>query len=236
MLWDKQNLEPVELTPDRCGLALALALRGDLPAGLRQGVDRAGFDLVGIDAIETCLTLVQTEKPDAVFFDETLVKGTPGFRDRLARARATETLPVMPIRPADDRNDTALALTPRSGEIEVFLKTRALLRRARPSALRGKRHIGRYVLDESGFKVSIGDRCALLSKTDLCILGPFFDIRNGVYDRRSLECLAFAGNDWKRGSRSIDAHISRVRRHVRNQIRIDPLRPVRGIGYALRAG
>lgn len=167
------------------------------------------------------------------FFEYRLAAAEPDFCERISQARATETLPIMPIMPEHGNRDFPLALTACSSAIEVFLKTKALLRRERLIALRSRRRIGQYVLDESEFRMSFKGKSASLSKTDLCILGPFFDVKEATLDRRSLRCLAFAESGWKRGSRSIAAQVSRVRRNVKAQIGIDPLRSIRGIGYAL---
>lgn len=232
MLWDNPDLQIVELHSDRRGLALALVSSGALPGTIRTALDLAGFDVLTVEGVDACLTDIALRKPDVVLYDLDTLDAGVDFPQQVAQARVTETLPILAI-----SENSALAqgpdLSASSTETEVFLKLRALLRRERPIALRGKRQSGPFVLDEPGFRLSCDGAQADISKTDLCLLGPFFDVRDAVFDRQSLECLSFASHARQPGNRSIDVYISRMRRHVRAQTGIDPLRSIRGIGYAL---
>tara|TARA_R110000751_G_scaffold85615_2_gene170831 strand:- start:51494 stop:52204 length:711 start_codon:yes stop_codon:yes gene_type:complete len=236
MLWDNPELEVVELTSSRRALALAFGRRGSLSDRLRDGLDQARFDLLEVDDLQACLDNIAARKPDVLLHDLVVSNAISDFRDQVDRSRATETLPVLPIMSRGEACPNALSLTPASNDGEIFLKLRALLRRERPSALCGRRESGCFQLDESGFKIHFQDLSAELSKTELCVLGPFFDLKTSKIDRQSLESLAFANNGWKTGSRSIDFHVIRMRKRVKAQIGIDPLCAIRGFGYALADG
>lgn len=233
MLWDNDGLALVELITQKRRLALALTTSSCLVRKLRDAIEIAGFDLVAVKDVERCTAAISMEKPDIVFLDLRLVDYTAEFKNRLAEARVTETLPILPIRPHICHDTRSMSLTPQSPKSEIFLKTRALLRRERPVALKGKRHNGPFVLDEPRFKLNYADKSADLSKPELCLLGPFFDVDEVVLDRRSLEILAFLQNDRKVGSRIVDFQISRMRRRLNSQLGTDPLRSVRGVGYTL---
>ncbi|MBK0326162.1 winged helix-turn-helix domain-containing protein [Rhodobacteraceae bacterium F11138] len=233
MLWDKPGVELIKVGSDRRGRALVLGARTGLADGLVRALDLAGFDRTDVSDVDSCMALIRTLRPDVVVHVQDAGGDVIGFRARVETAQVTETLPVLalPHRSAGD-DDTAVQARNRRAA-ECFLKLRAVLRRERPSALRGKRRSGCLTLDEPGFRLYRNGSHAQISKTDLCVLGPFFDVGQVVFDRQSIECLAFAENDWKPGSRSIDAHVSRMRRHVKAQLGIDPLRSVRGVGYRL---
>ena len=233
MLWDNTGVEPIELVADRRGVAFALTACARLAGHLRSALDLASFDVIVLTDVETCRAAIATGRPDIIFLDERMATNAVDLRTVLAQSRVTESLPVLPISPDGPDDGLTFALTTKSNEIEIFLKTRAILRRERSTALSGKRLGGAFVLDEPRFKLFFADRCADLSKTDLCLLGPFFDVKNTVLDRQSLERLVFETHDRKAGSRIVDFQISRMRRRVKAQLGIDPLRSVRGIGYAL---
>ncbi|MCM2563345.1 hypothetical protein M8756_14750 [Lutimaribacter sp. EGI FJ00015] len=230
MLWDKAGLEPVEQVPGNRGLALALTSCGVLIGRLNRAMELAGLTLVTIEDVERCIRAVASQKPDVVFLDERITAGSPEFRRKLRQARVTETLPILPILL---KETLSVSIGSKSPESEIFMKTRALLRRERPFALRGKRHSGAFVLDESRFKLYFADRVADLNKTELCLLGPFFDMVDVVLGRQTLEQLALPEGGRKVGSRTVDFQVSRMRRRVKAQLGVDPFRAVRGIGYAL---
>lgn len=233
MLWDRKDLEAVETVTEKRGLALAITRCADLSCKLRIAMDLTSFDLIEAGDIEICLVAVTTRKPDIVFLDRRLVANFADFQSRLAQARVTENLPVLPILQDDATEGRSLSLGTQSEVAEIFLKTRAIIRRERPIALRGIRRSGSLILDEHRFKLFFDDRNADLNKIELCLLGPFFDVDNAVLDRQSLEKLAFDGSERKVGTRIVDFQVSRMRRRVKARLGIDPLRSVRGIGYAL---
>ena len=115
----------------------------------------------------------------------------------------------------------------------AFLAIRSLIRRERPALLRQLRQAGAFVLDEDQFRLYRGSRSAVLSKADACLFGPFFDVTDAVFERPLLAELAFVQRHWKPGGRAIDVQISRARRNIKRQLGHDPLRAVRGVGYAL---
>lgn len=233
MLWDKTALEPIRLVSQKRGLALALTQCSHLMDTLARAMDLARFDVIRVDDEAACLAQIATSKPDIVFVDERRVVNTGHFHSRVNQARVTESLPLLPIRQKGNAGLSALSLHQDSLETEIFLKTRALLRHDRHVALRGDRRSGSFILEEPRFKLHFNDKSVDLSKIELCLLGPFFDIDDAVFDRDSLEQLAFPESARKVGSRIVDFKISRIRRRLKAQLGVDPLRSVRGVGYAL---
>lgn len=233
MLWDNTDLEVIATDTDKHGLALVLVPYQGLSEQMVEALAMVGLAVEQTHDVATCLTAISRKKPDILIYDGAVASATSGFRDKVEKVRVTETLPMLELSPKAESCANFQRLTPLVRQTEAFLKIRALLRRERPSALTGQRHQGSLVLDEPGFKLCAGTACADISKTDLCILGPFFDVKASVLDRHSLACLAFGAVDWQSDNRTVDAYISRLRRNVRDQIGLDPLRSVRGLGYAL---
>lgn len=233
MLWDRADLEPVRVLSEKRGLGLAVSVCEKLTGRLARAMDFGGFDLTVVADADACLATITRTKPDIVFLDERVVAYTPEFQDRVLRARVTESLPILPVYQGRYDETGALALTTQSADGEIFLKTRAVLRRERPVALTNNRQRGALILDEPRFKLHFKGKSADLSKTELCLIGPFFDVQNGLLDRQSIEHLALADRGHDLANRVVDFKVSRMRRRLKRQLGIDPLRSVRGIGYAL---
>jgi two-component system phosphate regulon response regulator PhoB len=233
MLWDKSGVEPVRLVSEKRGVAFALTTCQSLVERLIVALDLACIDVISFQKADKCAAAIASEKPDIVLLDERVEMNTIDLQAKLSDARVTETLPILPIRSGSFEDTLSFSLSTHSDTVEIFLKVRALLRRERPAALRGRRQHGSLTLDEPRFKLFVAEESADLSKTDLCLLGPFFDVQNGKLDRLSLEQLVFDASDRRVGSRIVDSQICRLRRGLKTRLSIDPIRSVRGVGYAL---
>lgn len=233
MLWDRSDIEPVKLVAEKRSVAFALTACHGLVERLRIALDLACIDVIAFEEVDKCVAAIASEKPDIVLIDDRVTMKTIELRAKLSDARVTETLPILPIRSGACEDTLSFSLGTHSDTVEIFLKVRALLRRERPTAMRGQRRSGSLTLDEPRFRLFGTEKSADLSKSDLCLLGPFFDVQDGKLDRQSLEQLAFDAGERKVGARIVDFHISRMRRRVKAQLGVDPLRSVRGVGYAL---
>ena len=233
MLWDKSDVKPVRLVAEKRGVAFALTASHGLVERLTVALDLACIDVISFKEADKCAAAIAGEKPDIVLLDERVAMNTIELQAKLSGARVTETLPILLIRSGSCEDTLSFSLSTHSDAVEIFLKVRALLRRERPAALRGRRQSGSLTLDEPRFKLFLSEESADLSKTDLCLLGPFFDVQDGKLDRLSLEQLAFDASDRRVGSRIVDFQICRLRRRVKTRLSVDPLRSMRGIGYVL---
>lgn len=121
---------------------------------------------------------------------------------------------------------------PREPPFEVALALRALMRRCRPQAMVGAVSHGDLVLDEAELRFSIRDAAVPLTLEVFGVLGAMMDDPGRVWDRAQLHALVF-GRASTNDIRAIDMRISRARRHVAAALGRDPIRTVRGIGYAL---
>ncbi len=233
MHWDDPATQIMEIHSEQRGLVLVLGVDDKHDEVLKRALAHANLRCLQATDAKACLQLIQSEKPDLVIYHSaSLASGETSFRADVEKARATQTLPVLRLGVPQHDKSGCIGLSASSSVAEVFLTVRALLRRERPSALSCQRTVGDFILDEPGFKLRHADRCVPLNMTDLCLLGPFFDLKNAVFDRETLVNLAFDETGWKDGSRTIDAHVNRVRRKIKAGIGRDPIRSVRGVGYA----
>lgn len=237
MPWDDFHAGMTPLPATCGGRALVLEAEGTLPPAVSAAIGLSGLSWSTVTDRARCLSLVPMEKPDLVLIvAEAWTLDWACFAQQLDAQRVTETLPLLFV---VQRVDAAapLAQVPQdSSSAEAFLAIRSLIRRERPALLRQMRQAGSFVLDEEQFRIRRGDRSAVLSKVDACLLGPFFDVKDAVFERPVLATLAFGQRQWKPSGRAIDVQIGRARRNVKRQLGHDPLRSVRGVGYALNDG
>lgn len=233
MLWDKSDVRLVRLVAEKRGVAFALTASRELIERLNVALDLACIDVISFQEADKCAEAIAIVKPDIVLLDERIAMNPTALQSMLSAARVTDSLPILPIRSVDCTDTHSFSLSTQSDKVEIFLKVRALLRRERPAALRGRRQCGSLTLDEPRFKLFLSEESVDLSKSDLCLLGPFFDVQDGKLDRLSLEQLAFDASDRRVGSRIVDFQICRLRRRVKSRLAVDPIRSLRGIGYAL---
>lgn len=233
MRWD-EDLRPAGIVPaDRRGWALFLT--DPTAAGtLKSATGLAGLDLVTVASQEALLDKIAGSRPDLVILSASRLSEPPEAAvRRVAAARKTETLPVILLTEAPREVASIVRLSPAAPLDEAFLVLRATLRRDRPGALAGLRSAPPYALDEAGFRILLGPRSVPLGKSDLCMLGPFFDAPDRVFERAFLERLAFNSERYKAGNRMIDFYLNRLRRDLKAALGADPIRTLRGRGYTL---
>ncbi len=219
------------------GRVLVLEAAAGLPPAVAAAIGLNGLSWNTVTDPVRCLSMVPLEKPDLVLIvADAWTTDWAGFAQQLDARRITETLPLLFVVQHVDAAAPLAQVPQDSPSAEAFLAIRSLIRRERPALLRQMRRAGSFVLDEEQFRIHRGDRSAVLSKVDACLFGPFFDVTDAVFERPLLAKLAFGQRHWKPGGRAIDVQISRARRNIKRQLGHDPLRAVRGVGYALNDG
>ncbi|MFO8175525.1 MAG: Ig-like domain-containing protein [Longimicrobiales bacterium] len=198
--------------PAACvGRVLVLEATAGLPPAVAAAIGLSGLSWNTVTDPARCLSVVPLEKPDLVLIvAEAWTPDWAGFAQQLDTRRVTETLPLLFV---VQRVDAAapLAQVPQdSPSAEAFLSIRSLIRRERPALLRQMRQAGSFVLDEEQFRIHRGDRSAVLSKVDACLFGPFFDVKDAVFERPVLATLTFGH---RRGTQRPKWHLGRLGRH-----------------------
>jgi two-component system phosphate regulon response regulator PhoB len=224
--------------------ALDLGFRGFAAAfqpSVEEFLARNGSHLTGLTRIvepDRLVSCVRDMRPDYLLVDH--VAAASGLTARLSDAvRGALLASLSPSGDGLDQRDDrdGIVIEPIAMEAtatDLALALRALMRRTRPQALVGRSLWGDLVLDEACLTFAIRGRPAALSREVFGVLGVMMDAPDRVWDRRDLHRLIFgaaSGNDL----RAIDTRISRARRHVSGALGCDPIRSVRGVGYALVA-
>ena len=223
---------------------LQLGFRG-FAAGFQLGLDRfltrcsTLFDgVTRINELEGFLSCVSDMRPDYLILAD--VDTPSALLSRIQKAAKTAHLGVLVV------GDTAARIPTQSNELvvdtvapdasrdDIALLLRALMRRARPQAMVGQISWGDLVLDEACLTLAIRGASVTLNMEVFSVLGLMMDDPGRDWDRATLHRYVFGAGS-SNDIRAIDTRMSRARRHVLAALGIDPIRTVRGVGYALVA-
>lgn len=112
---------------------------------------------------------------------------------------------------------------------ELVARVKALVRRAQRAAP-AARSLGALQVDRTRRRVSNAGRAVELTATEFELLDYLADRPGQVFSREQLLSAVWGVADYS-GSRTVDVHIAQLRAKLGEP---DPLRTVRGVGYALR--
>jgi two-component system phosphate regulon response regulator PhoB len=115
--------------------------------------------------------------------------------------------------------------------VEVMARIRSILRRVRPEAVADELNAGDITLDRVRKRVTRGIRDVNLSPTEFRLLEYLMQSPGRVYSRAQLLDRVW-GNDSYVDERTVDVHVGRMRKHLSRGREADPIRTVRGSGYA----
>jgi len=114
---------------------------------------------------------------------------------------------------------------------ELMLRIRALLRRARPERVASKLTLGDIDLDRVNRRVKRAGREIHLGPTEFRMLEYLMEKPGRVFTRAQL-LDSIWGTSAEIDERTVDVHIGRLRKALSNDSENDPIRTVRGAGYA----
>ena len=116
---------------------------------------------------------------------------------------------------------------------ELMARVRAQLRRTRPSTVGETLSFDDIVLDAETHRVHRAGRPLKLGPTEFRLLATFMEKPGRVWSRDQLLDRVW-GRDVYVDTRTVDVHVGRLRKVLRGDDgRDDPIRTVRGAGYAL---
>jgi two-component system phosphate regulon response regulator PhoB len=115
---------------------------------------------------------------------------------------------------------------------ELMARVRKELRRTRPASVGEELVFDDIVLDAASHRVSRAQHEIKLGPTELRLLAAFLENQGRVLSREQLLDRVW-GRDIYVDTRTVDVHIGRLRKALMQHGDDDPLRTVRGAGYAL---
>ncbi|MEM9739004.1 MAG: phosphate regulon transcriptional regulator PhoB [Pseudomonadota bacterium] len=191
---------------------------------------------------EEALIMIEERAPDMLLLDWMLPK-VPGIEVcRQLRARTdTANMPIIMLTARSEETDRIRGLdtgaddyvTKPFSTTELMARVRAVMRRIRPGLMEDRLTIGDIIIDRTGHTVERGGKSIHLGPTEFRLLDYFMQHPGRVFSREQLLDSVW-GSDVYVEARTVDVHVGRLRKALRQNGGFDPIRTVRSAGYALK--
>ena len=207
---------------------------------LAYNFESEGFRARVVETGEEVHAAITQEMPDLVLLDW-MLPGLSGIEVcRLIRARAeTQKLPIIMLTARGEEAERVRGLAPGADDYivkpfsvpEVVARVRSILRRSKPESVAEELIRGEITLDRSKKRVSRSVREVQLSPTEFRLLEYLMQSPGRVYSRAQLLDRVW-NSDAEVDERTVDVHVGRLRKNLSRGKEHDPIRTVRGSGYA----
>ena len=207
---------------------------------LAYNFEAEGFRARIVETGEEVHAAITQEMPDLVLLDW-MLPGLSGIEVcRLIRARAeTQKLPIIMLTARGEEAERVRGLATGADDYivkpfsvpEVVARVRSILRRSKPETVAEELIRGEITLDRSKKRVSRSVREVQLSPTEFRLLEYLMQSPGRVYSRAQLLDRVW-NSDAEVDERTVDVHVGRLRKNLSRGKEHDPIRTVRGSGYA----
>jgi two-component system phosphate regulon response regulator PhoB len=207
---------------------------------LRYNLEAEGYDVETVARGDKADILLRETVPDLLLLDW-MLPGLSGIElMRRIRARPqTAQLPtiILTARGEEDERIRGLNLGADDYMVkpfsvpELMARVRALLRRANPSLAAPILRLGDIELDRDTHRVWRGGDEVRLGPTEFRLLAFLMNSPGRVFSREQLLDGVWGSNIYV-DDRTVDVHVGRLRRALDTGTGADPIRTVRGSGYA----
>lgn len=210
-------------------------------AMLSYNIEAQGYRTLTAADGEEALMIADEQRPDIILLDWMLprLSGIEVCRQLKARG-ITREIPVIIVSARTEEEDRIRGLDTGADDYitkpysigELIARLRANLRRVRPAAAGQVLEFGDLRLEAETHRVFRAGRELRLGPTEFRLLSTFMEKPGRVWSREQLLDSVW-GRDIYVDSRTVDVHIGRLRKALMAQGGDDPIRTVRGAGYAL---
>lgn len=208
---------------------------------LAYNLEAEGFRVIKAEDGEEAMLFVDEDAPDIIVLDWMMpnLSGIEVCR-RLKTRPETRSIPVIMLSARSEEVDKVRGLETGADDyvvkpysvVELMARVRGQLRRVRPSAVGLRLEYEDIVLDSETHRVSRANKPLKLGPTEFRLLSTFMEKPGRVWSREQLLDRVW-GRDIYVDTRTVDVHIGRLRKALTQYGGGDPLRTVRGAGYAL---
>lgn len=208
---------------------------------LAYNLEAEGFRVTQAASGDEGLAALRDDPPDVLVLDW-MLPGVSGIEIcRRLRARPeTRGLPVIMLSARSEEVDRVRGLETGADDYvtkpyavaELLARVRAQLRRVRPAAAGQVLEWGDIVLDAETHRVSRAGQPLRIGPTEFRLLATFLERPGRVWTREQLLDRVWGRHAYV-DTRTVDVHVGRLRRSLMAEGGDDPLRTVRGTGYAL---
>jgi two-component system phosphate regulon response regulator PhoB len=208
---------------------------------LTYNLEAEGYQVSLAETGDDAVLQVTEAPPDVIVLDW-MLPGISGIEicRRLKASQATRNIPVIMLTARTEETDRVRGLETGADDyvvkpysvIELMARIRTQLRRVRPASVGEKLEYDDIQLDAETHRVTRGGHPIKLGPTEFRLLSTFMDKPGRVWTREQLLDRVW-GRDIYVDTRTVDVHIGRLRKALRQTGGEDPVRTVRGAGYAL---
>ncbi len=208
---------------------------------LAYNLEAEGFQVSKAESGDEALLLVDEDSPDIIVLDWMMpnLSGIEVCR-RLKSRPDTRSIPIIMLSARSEEVDKVRGLETGADDyvvkpysiVELMARVRTQLRRVRPATVGLRLEFDDIVLDSETHKVSRGEKPLKLGPTEFRLLSTFMEKPGRVWSREQLLDRVW-GRDIYVDTRTVDVHIGRLRKALTQHGGADPVRTVRGAGYAL---
>jgi two-component system phosphate regulon response regulator PhoB len=225
-------------------IPLQVLLVEDEPAQrevLAYNLEAEGYAVRRAENGEEAMMLIDEAAPDLIILDwmMPLLSGIEVCR-RVKTRPETRDIPVIMLSARSEEVDAVRGLDTGADDYvikpynlrELMARVRNQLRRVRPSASGDILRFDDIALNSETHRVSRNEQDIKLGPTEYRLLVMLMEKPGRVYSRDQLLDRVW-GRDIYVDTRTVDVHIARLRKALTGQGGADPIRTVRGTGYAL---
>ncbi len=208
---------------------------------LAYNLEAEGFAVTRAENGEEAMVLVAENPPDLVILDwmMPLMSGLEVCRQLKTRA-ATRAIPVIMLSARSEEVDTVRGLDTGADDYvikpyalrELMARVRTQLRRSKPASVGQVLTYGDIQLDPEQHRVQRDGQSLKLGPTEYRLLATLLEQPARVFSRDQLLDHVW-GRDIYVDARTVDVHVARLRKALMQHGGNDPIRTVRGTGYAL---
>lgn len=208
---------------------------------LTYNLEAEGFEVDRVDNGDEALVMIDEVQPDVIILDW-MLPGVSGIEvcRRLKSRSDTRKIPVILLTARSEEADRVRGLETGADDyvvkpysvIELMARVRTQLRRVRPSTVGECLEFEDIRLDAETHRVTRDDSEIKLGPTEFRLLTTLMEKPGRVWSREQLLDRVW-GRDIYVDSRTVDVHIGRLRKALCQHGGADPVRTVRGSGYAL---
>jgi two-component system phosphate regulon response regulator PhoB len=207
---------------------------------LRYNLEAEGFEVAVAYRGDEAEIAVAENPPDLIVLDW-MLPGLSGLElcRRWRSRRASRNIPILILTARGEEADRIRGLTTGADDYvvkpfsvpELMARIKAILRRASPERIASVLSAGGIDLDREAHKVMREGREIRLGPTEFKLLEFLMESPGRVFSRAQLLDGVW-GQDVYVDERTVDVHIGRLRKAINRGRDKDPIRTVRGAGYA----
>lgn len=208
---------------------------------LRYNFEAEGFQ-VAVAARGDEAELAVAEDPPHLIVLDWMLPGLSGLElcRRWRSGRASRNIPIIILTARGEEADRLRGLAVGADDYvvkpfsvpELMARVKAILRRANPDKIASVLTVDDIQLDREAYEVMRNGRKLRLGPTEYRLLEFMMESPGRVYSRAQLLDGVW-GLDAYVDERTVDVHIGRLRKAINRGREKDPIRTVRGAGYAL---